>query len=236
AIAAYRGDRLRREAPVLGVGVGILVVARLVASWAISQHNTASGLPTDVISAPLQPFVEGSRVGIGRLVSIVLAHPDLIIDSIAVGVLDKAIYLVLFFVPVLFIAVADELTVCSLIPYLGFAWVFAGRDVYYAFGAHYPFYLLPFVYIGAVRVLARVDTSRMLETENVRAAARTVLSGLFAVVVVANLVVGVGMAAQEDTVPQTGEHTQTLNAAIDSIPEDASVLTQNDIFPHMASR
>lgn len=235
AIAAYRGDRLRREAPVLGVGVGILVVARLVAGWAISQYNTASGLPTDVISAPLQPFVEGSRVGISHLLGIILAHPGLIIDSIAVGILDKALYLVLFFVPVLFIAVADEITVFSLIPYLGFAWVFAGRDVYYTFGAHYPFYLLPFVYIGAVRVLSRIDTSRVLETENARASARTVLSGLFAVVLVANLVIGVGMAAQEDTVPQTGEHTQTLNAAIDSIPEDASVLTQNDIFPHIAS-
>jgi uncharacterized membrane protein len=235
AITAYRGGRLRREAPVLGVAVAILVVARAIASWAIAQHSQTSGLPTGVIATPLQPFIEGSRVGIGQLISIVLANPGLIIESISVDIFDKVVYLVLLFVGVLFIAAVDEVTLGSLIPFMGFAWVFAGRDVYYTFGAHYPFYLLPFIYIGAVRVLSRVDTSAVVGTENARASARTVLSGLLALVLVVNLGVGVAIGAQRNAVPTTGEHTQTLNEAIDSIPQNASVLTQNDIFPHIAT-
>src|SRR5699024_8279423 len=129
--------------------------------------------------------------------------------------------------PVLFLAVADELTLGSLIPFIGFAWVFAGRDVYYTFGAHYPLYLLPFVYIGAVRVLARIDTSEIVDTESARASARTVWSGLLALVLVVNLAVGVAIGAQKNAVPGTNEHTEMLEEGIDTIPEDASLLTQN---------
>ena len=235
-VVSYRGGRLRREAPYIGVAVGILVVARAIAGWAISQYSDTSGLPTDVIAAPLQPFVEGSRVGIGQLIAIVLANPELVIDSLSVAVFDKVVYLVLLLLPVLFLAVADELTLGSLIPFMGFAWVFAGRDVYYTFGAHYPLYLLPFVYIGAVRVLSRVDTSKIVGTENARASARTVLSGLLALILVVNLAVGVAIGAQKNAVPRTNEHTEILKEGIDTIPENASLLTQNDIYPHVAER
>ena len=236
AIAAYRGGRLRREAPVLGVAVGILVVARVVASWAIAQHSETSGLPVDVISPPIQAFVEGSRVSIGQLVSIVLANPELIVESLSVDIFDKVVFLVLLLLPVLFVVAADEVTWGALVPFFGFAWVFAGRSVYYTIDAHYPLYLLPFVYIGAVRVLSRVDTETIVETETARASARAVLSGLLALVLVVNLAVGVAMAAEENAVPTTGEHTETLREGIDTIPENASLLTQNDIYPHVADR
>jgi uncharacterized membrane protein len=235
-VVSFRGGRLRREAPYIGVAAGILVVVRVISGWAISQYTDASGLPTDVIAAPLQPFVEGSRVGIGQLIGIVLGNPELIIDSLSVAIFDKVVYLVLLLLPVLFLAVADELTLGSLIPFIGFAWVFAGRDVYYTFGAHYPLYLLPFVYIGAVRVLARIDTSEIVDTENARSSARTVLSGLLALVLVVNLAIGVAIGAQKNAVPGTNEHTEILREGIDTIPDNASLLTQNDIFPHVAER
>lgn len=235
-VVSFRGGRLRREAPYIGVAAGILVVARWVSGWAIGQYTDASGLPTDVIAAPLQPFVEGSRVGIGQLITIVLGNPELIIDSVSIAIFDKVVYLVLLLLPVLFLAVADELTLGSLIPFIGFAWVFAGRDVYYTFGAHYPLYLLPFVYIGAVRVLARIDTSEIVDTESARASARTVLSGLLALVLVVNLAVGVAIGAEKNAVPGTNDHTEMLEEGIDTVPDNASLLTQNDVFPHVAER
>jgi|AntDeeMinimDraft_5_1070356.scaffolds.fasta_scaffold05060_2 uncharacterized membrane protein len=236
AVASYRGGRLRAEAWVFGVAAGILMAVRVIANWAISQYSETSGLPTDVIAAPLQAYVEGSRVGLGRLIEIVLANPTLIVDSIAVDVLDKATFLVLLLVPVLFVAVVDEVSLGALVPFFGFAWVFAGRDVYYTFGAHYPLYLLPFVYIGAVRVLALLDLDATIDREGARASARTVLSGLLVLVLVANLVVGVGMAAQKNAVPTTNDHTETLHEGIGAIPANASLLTQNDVFPHVAAR
>jgi uncharacterized membrane protein len=236
AVASYRAGRLRTEAWVFGAAGAILVLARAVAGWAIGQYSETSGLPTDVIAAPLQAYVEGSRVGLGRLVGIVLANPTLIVDSIAVDVLDKATFLVLLLIPVLFVAAVDEVSLGALVPFLGFAWVFAGRDVYYTFGAHYPLYLLPFVYIGAVRALAWLDLDATIDREGARASARVVLSGLFALVLVANLVVGVGMAAQKNAVPATTDHTETLHEGIEAVPANASLLTQNDVFPHVAAR
>jgi uncharacterized membrane protein len=243
AVAAYRGGRLRDEAPVFGVAVAVLIAARVISSWAIAQHSQASGIPTDVIAGPIQPFVEGIRVGIGQLVAIVLAHPGLIIESVAVAILDKAMFLVLLLVPVLFVAAVDEVSLGPLIPFLGFAWLFAGRSVYYTFGAHYPLYLLPFIYIGAVRVFGRIDfaaatdrAARARDRTESRTSARRVLSVLLALVLVVNVGVGVAFAAQENAVPSTGEHTELLDEAIETIPKNTTLLTQNDIFPHVAAR
>lgn len=243
AVAAYRGGRLRSEAPVFGVAVAVLVAVKLVSSWIISQFSPASGIPTDVIAGPIQPFVEGIRVGIGQLIAIVLAHPGLLIESVAVAIVDKAMFLVLLLVPVLFVAAVDEVSLGSLIPYLGFAWVFAGRSVYYTFGAHYPLYLLPFIYIGAVRVFGRIDfaaatdrAARARDRTERRTSARRVLSVLLALVLVVNVGVGVAFAAEQNAVPQTGKHTELLEEAIETVPKNTTLLTQNDIFPHVAAR
>ncbi|EMA38832.1 DUF2079 domain-containing protein [Halococcus hamelinensis] len=238
AVIAYRGNRLREEAPMLAVSAVILVVSRVVAGWAIGVYTDSSGLPTDVVSPAFQAYITGSRVTIGNLVGILFAHPSLFVDAIAIDLFDKVVFLILLLLPVLFLAVADEVTVLSLVPFLGFAWVFAGRDVYYTFGAHYPFYLLPFVYIGAIRVLSRVDLSRRPEfdTDAWWNTTRGVLSGLFAVILVVNLAVGVAMGAQKDAVPRGGDDVETINEAIEVVPENASLITQNDIFPHVATR
>ena len=238
AVIAYRGNRLRQEAPMLGVSAVILVVSRIIAGWAIGVYTDSSGLPTDVVSPAFQAYITGSRVTIGNLVGILFANPSLFVDAVAIDLFDKVVFLVLLLLPVLFLAVADEVTVLSLVPFLGFAWVFAGRDVYYTFGAHYPFYLLPFVYIGAIRVLSRVDLSRRPEfdTDAWWNTTRGMLSGLFAVILVVNLAVGVAMGAEKDAIPRGGDDVETINEAIEVVPENASLITQNDIFPHVATR
>lgn len=238
AVVAYRGGRLRQEAPMLGVSAVILVISRIIAGRAIAVYTDASGLPTDVVSGAFQAYITGSRVTIGHLVGILFAHPSLFVDAVAIDLFDKVVFLVLLLLPVLFLAVVDEVTVLSLVPFLGFAWVFAGRDVYYTFGAHYPFYLLPFVYIGAIRVLSRVDLSRRpdLDTDAWWNTARGVFTGLLAVILVVNLAVGVAMAAEKDAVPRGGDQTETIDEAIETIPANASLITQNDIYPHVATR
>ncbi|WP_129116648.1 DUF2079 domain-containing protein [Halegenticoccus tardaugens] len=227
ALSAYREDRLRHAAPTLAAGFGLTALCYLLAGAVIDRFSREGGIPRGSVAPPLEPFVDGARAPVGDLVGVVLARPHLLVDLLTLDVFQKFAFLVLFFVPVLFVATTDEVTVGALAPFLCFAWLFAGRPIYYMFGAHYPFYLLPFVYIGAARVLGRyrpVGPSRPL------------LARLFVVVLVLNVAGAASVGAERQMLPETTDHDDTLHAAIDTIPEDATVLTQNDVYPHVAER
>jgi uncharacterized membrane protein len=128
-----------------------------------------------------------------------------------------------------FLGLNDEVSAGAVVPYLGFAWFFAGREIYHMFGAHYPFYLLPFIYVGTVRVLGRVD---------IGTPSRGLLRRLFVTIILVNTFAGFAVGADHNVFPvQTDpEHNRVVEAAIDDIPEEASLLTQNDLYPHVATR
>jgi uncharacterized membrane protein len=97
------------------------------------------------------------------------------------------------------------------------------------FGAHYPFYLLPFVYVGTLRVLDRVE---------IGPPSRTLLRRIMVTVILINVFAGFAVGADKNVFPvQTDpEHSRVVEAAIEDIPEEASLLTQNDLYPHVATR
>jgi uncharacterized membrane protein len=236
-VAAAVAGRLRKRAlPILGAGV-LVVVARVVSTAVINYYSVLGGLPTYVIAEPFQPYIQGmGRVSLIDLAMTALTNPILLLDSTAFAVADKLLFFAAFMLPVLFLALFDELSLAALVPYLGFAWVFTGeaKAVYFEFGAHYPLYLLPFVYIGAIHALRRLSGRfGWLSTPS-----RATFSGLLSVVLVLCLVSGVASGGGHLAVPPPADedHQETLEAAIDSIPENASLIAQNDIYPHVATR
>ena len=128
-----------------------------------------------------------------------------------------------------FLGLNDEVSVGAIVPYLGFAWFFAGREIYYMFGAHYPFYLLPFLYVGTVRVLGRIELG---------SPSRSLLRRVFVTIVLVNVFAGFAVGADHNVFPvQTDpEHNEVVEAAIEDVPEEASLVTQNDLYPHVATR
>lgn len=252
AVAAYRENRLRDDLPVLA-GTGVLtVVVHLVASRVIDAFSTISGLPPASISSPFLPYVEGVRGSITELVAISLAHPELVFETLSIDAFEKFAFLVLLLVPVLFLSLSDEITLGALAPYLAFAWVFAGREVYFTFKAHYPLYLLPFLYIGAVRVLRRIERAdggayaidldrRLLSKPDlgtVRALSRSSVARVLALVLVVNLVgaTAVVVGQEDPALTTSSEHDDLRREAFELVPESASLLTQNDLYPHVATR
>ncbi|WP_273834708.1 DUF2079 domain-containing protein [Halococcus sp. PRR34] len=235
-VAAARAGRLRERAPALVGGFVLVGIARFVSTRVMSYYSEFGGLPSYVVAEPLQPFIESARVSLVDLLGVVLANPVLLIDSTTFAVEQKAVFFAAFMLPVAFLALFDERSLFALLPFLGFAWVFTGeaKAVYYQFGAHYPLYLLPFVYVGAMCALDRLSA----RFGSIETPSRAVFSGLVAFVLVASLVAGVAsggghLARPPDAQP---DHSETLDAAIDSIPPNASLIAQNDIYPHVATR
>jgi uncharacterized membrane protein len=252
-VAAYRDGRLRAEGPVL-VGAMVLVgLIRVLASRVVGAFSAFSGIPPASIAPPFEPYIEGVRASIGELLAISLAHPDVLFEAVTLDMFEKFAFFTILLVPVLFLALTDEVTLGALVPFLGFAWVFAGRGVYYTFGAHYPLYLLPFIYIGTVRVLGRLEgwkgvsefteagsaSLSSLHPGTLQAAVRSGAGRAFLVVLVLCVIGSATVVAgqsDEDVVQTDDEHDELRKAAFDSIPESASLLTQNDLYPHVATR
>jgi uncharacterized membrane protein len=227
AVGAYREDRLDAEGPFIAAGMAMAVAVHFLAGFVISQFSRYGGIPKASVADPLHPFIEGSRVTVSALVGLIVADPSLLVDLLTIEIFDKFAFFVLLLVPMLFLAIRDEVALGALAPFLAFAWLFAGRSIYYVYGAHYPLYLLPFMYIGTVRVLGRVSLPHP---------SRELLSRLFVVVLVLNIGGSVSAAIDRQVIPETTEHMETLEVAIERIPDDASLVTQNDIYPHVATR
>jgi uncharacterized membrane protein len=236
-VAAAVAGRLRgRALSILGAGV-LVVVARVVSTAVIDYYSVFGGLPTYVVAEPFQPYIQGmGRVSLTSLAAIAVENPALLIDSATVAVGDKLLFFAAFMLPVLFLALVDELSLAALAPYLGFAWVFAGeaKAVYFEFGAHYPLYLLPFIYVGVIHALRRLSG----RFDSLQWPSRSTFAALLSVVLVLCLVSGVASGGGHLAVPPPvdEDHRETLEAAIDSIPENASLIAQNDIYPHVATR
>jgi uncharacterized membrane protein/putative flippase GtrA len=217
-------------------GFGLVVVAHVVAGFVISYFSTVSGVPVGVLATPFQPLVEGHRISLGSLLPVALLNPDAVFQALRIGIRGKIIYLVFFSLPFLFVAYADEVTLGSLAPFVAFAWLASNRPAYVEFRAHYPLYLLPFVYIGAVRAIGRwghlvphVSDIRPPEIPW-RPIAKV---GVAILLVNAGVFVVIGGGNMKPTTPKATHH-EVIDQGLAAVPQDASIVTQNDLYPHIA--
>lgn len=236
AVAAYRNDRMDDEWPVfLGAGA-LLVAAKLLSSAVMARFSEFGGIPTDLVAEPITGAIVSQspvpvRIPLSDIIVAVLTNPVLALDSLAIQFPIKVLFLALLLLPVLFLPLTDEPALGALIPYIGLAWVLTNNPAYYQFAAHYSLYILPFIYIAGSRKLGWV--SEVISSKRVERATTNVVGISIMVTVVGGLLVS-GMGYQ--MVPQQNEHTETLDTAIESIPEDATLVTQNTIYPHVATR
>lgn len=224
ASPAERRDR----ASTLALTGGAALIVFVVAGMITAQFSVDAGIPYRSIADPFKPSLT-TRTGIFELLVIVLSEPAALLEAFSIDLTRKILFFIGLLVPVILLALNDEVSVGALLPYLGFAWFIAGREIYYMFGAHYPFYLLPFIYVGTIRVLGRIE----IDTNS-----RGLLRRLFVTIMLLNVFAGIAVGASHGVLPvqSDGEHTRVLETAIDEVPEGASLLTQNDIYPHVATR
>ena len=256
-LAAVRHRRLRREWTSLLAGLVLTAAAKGLSEYVIASNSRFSGISPTLVATPLQPYVSGGRVSTGTLVSVLLHHPQLFPASLSISFMAKLLFVIALFAPVLFLPLVDESTLGALAPFLAFAWVFSQAAPYYSFSHHYPLYLLPFIYIGTIRTLDRIDLSllpiptpetvsggrgsaafpsreRLLSAPSSRTDLFARALVLILLLNTAALVATSGGSMQR--VPSHSSNMGTVQAAIDTIPANATLLTQNDIFPHVAKR
>lgn len=236
ALSEYTTGRLRAQLPYIVTGYGLVGLQYVISGTVMDAFSESSGLPVATLSGVLQDVFTQNSVSFGTLFVTMVESPDVILDSLLFDAQTKVLFFLLFLIPVGFLALFDELSLGAMAPFLVFAWLFAGRSHFYMFGAHYPLYLLPFIYIGATRQLAGLTSSLTVPALNPQAAVQVVM-----VVLVVSSGVAVAGGAQQSGIQlpvpaaQT-DHTRTMDAAVDEVPPTASMVTQNNLYPKVADR
>jgi len=157
---------------------------------------------------------------------------------------QKILYIFGLFAPVAFLSFLD---LPSLM--IGFPWFLAAflsnyPPYYAAIGYQYIAFVAPFIFVSAIYGFRRLSTANSFSVVN--ANLNVVMSKILKtshwrafVVVLLALIMSVSYVAVVDvnvSLPVVTEHERLLEAFTKLIPLDASILTQNNVFPHLSRR
>jgi hypothetical protein len=162
-------------------------------------------------------------------------HPEQAFQALTYDFVFKFFYVILLLAPLLFIPLRNRFVlgiIVLLSPFL-----LSNYRPYYQLGIHYPFYVIPIMFIATIYGLIRLGPSARDFT--LRTMIVVVL--LFAVCAsplspVSNVFVAQDFAHLSPIEFAIDQNKQSLNELVSIIPPDSSVLTQNVIFPHVSSR
>jgi len=161
------------------------------------------------------------------------------IEAISYDFYLKLFYVFLLFGPLLFLSFRSLITGITL------AWFvpafFSNYQPYYTIGVQFPAYVIGFIFIGAVYGLKKSSSSHRFPSLSVQTKGLLLVGFLFAVFA-SPLSPFMTVLSNNSAFfpgyypPNITEHDKMLQTIVDMVPRDASILTQNNIFPHFSSR
>lgn len=164
-----------------------------------------------------------------------LLHPTQAFQALVYDFPLKFFYVIFLFAPMLFIPLRNRFVLGIL--FILSPFLLSNYRPYYMLGIHYPLYIIPLIFIGAIYGLFRLD--RNARTFSLRTI--MVVTLVFAVSVsplspISNLFTPQNYAQYSPIQLSLDQNKQSLNALLKLVPSDDSILTQNLIFPHVSSR
>jgi uncharacterized membrane protein len=109
--------------------------------------------------------------------------------------------------------------------------MFSSYSGYYSIESHYAAFLAPFFFVALIHGIARLQKRRGFHISASKMAKIVLLLSTMSVIAIlpGTYVRHIGLSSKE-------EHTKILYETIEMIPQNASVLAQNDVFLYVSSR
>jgi uncharacterized membrane protein len=169
----------------------------------------------------------------------IILNPLKMFEALAYDAYLKLLFIVLIFGPLFLRSFRSSILIITL-AWLGPA-LLSNRQAYYLIGTSYPLYFVPFVFLAAVD-----GTKKQVPTPNIARfgslVRNLVVLGVLFSLFTSPLSPLLGTVKldiphfSEYGLPTITEHTVTLQIIVELVPQNASVLTQNNIFPHFSGR
>ncbi|MGD2200330.1 MAG: DUF2079 domain-containing protein [Candidatus Bathyarchaeota archaeon] len=162
-----------------------------------------------------------------------LTHLGRVFSALRYDALLKFLYILFLMVPLLFLPLVTRFVFSNMVLLLPF--LLSNYRAYYMVGSHYALYILPGLFISTIYALRskgdNARTRRCLLLSSV--VMITFLSPLSPLSTTLNRDRSILWYPGPVTIT---DRTRWTHGVIDSIPRDASILTQNHIFPHVSQR
>jgi len=141
----------------------------------------------------------------------------------------KLLYLIVVFGPLAFFSLRSPFALLPTLPWFGFS-LLSQAAAHHMLGFHYESYIVSFVFVAAILALGK----RPLR--NVKSSLRVMI--VFSVIFffMVSPLSPISVSSSGSVVANVGAHELLLNQIVAMVPPNASILTQNNIFPHMSNR
>lgn len=166
---------------------------------------------------------------------LVILRPWNAIQALAYDGSIKLLYIVLIFGPLAFFSFRSPSTLIPLIPIFIFC-LFSQSQYHHMLGTHYEAYTVSFVFVATLCGL-RKNFPKSSDFKSVKGQLKMIVVFSFVFFVsVSPLLPIVSVLPTNYTPAYIGERARLLNEILNKIPSNASILTQNNLFPHVSHR
>lgn len=193
--------------------------------------SVTSYMESHAISGVIVNENTGQRSSTIDYVITLISNTSGFFSNVLDNIRDKILYFNLFLMPTLYLPLLSPVSIFPIILYTGFGWMI-NYPSFYEFGAHHSLYLIPYLYIGTILSIKNLDIRL---DPIMKKSKRSILLLAF----VMSTLLFMNQATyymNRENLPVFDKHNELLHDVINSIPKNASILTQNNIYPHFATR
>lgn len=236
AIRRLEFQKIDASLKYLTFSVVLAVVWFLVAMWVISSFS-----PNPIVQGGAPQWSVLGANGILDVPIRAVSAPDRAITALVYDWPLKAVYLLILFGSTAFLSFSNPRSIALTLPWLCVA-LLSNYSPFYYIGNQYPAFLLPPVMMGAV-----MGTKKLLDDSSQRRTwfkSPKVLT-LFLLVssltfsMISSPLYGLHLATWPDLtygIPPITEHERIVSQFVSLVPQNASIITQQNIFPLVSSR
>lgn len=160
----------------------------------------------------------------------VLLNPTGAWNALAFDGATKLLYITLLLLPVLFLPLLSLRELIPAVPFL-FISLFSSYPLYYSLDGHYTVFVVPFVFVGLISGIVRLRGKHRLNIS---------VPKLMTLALLVNAILLIFFLpytySKFEVFKINDEHNNVIHSLILHIPQNASILTQSNIFPHLSNR
>jgi uncharacterized membrane protein len=176
--------------------------------------------------------------GYGDILMTLLREPIRIIESAQYDGIYKLMYLASLFLPTLFLAFYSPREMILCLPWIGIV-TLTTCNTFYQPNYQHGVFIVPFILYATIHSLGKLKTKSLGRLNFLRKSKTFLIATLITMVCISPLSpipYFFERSAAYSGFPIPNRHTVLLSQAISLIPDNASVLAQNHIFPHLSNR
>ena len=168
----------------------------------------------------------------------IMTHPSKVFEALSFDWYQKLSYLTYLFAPLAFFSILSPSWLIMTIPWFGIS-LLSNYQPYYMLGFQYPAFVIPFIFISAVMGIQKFFGKMPIKKRLIKNSFTFIIliSSFFCLAFSPLSPLMAGNYSSPSYLPlKITDHELLLQKIITLVPQETSILTQDNIFPHVSSR